>query len=183
MLHLGLLQSLKYSHMNQIYSGLPRCHDSLSTKNEIIQTGEASSLIFYLIYIVCQIPMVEMFATNMSHKLPFYVASPGCKFSEHRWIKHLVGGSGLLGLLSYTTYSKKSLKNRCKMIVVAPWWPMMHWLWGLVSHSTKPPLQLLHWSQKQPFSQKYHLNLLHWHLHAWHLNTTQNLLYHSLGKG
>ena len=25
------------------------------------------------------------------------------------------------------------------MIVVAPWWPMMHWLWGLVSHSTKPP--------------------------------------------
>ena len=69
------------------------------------------------------------------------------------------------------------------MIVVAPWWPMMHWLWGLVSHSTKPPLQLLHWSQKQPFSQKYHLNLLHWHLHAWHLNTTQNLLYHSLGKG
>ena len=72
MLHLGLLQSLKYSHMSQIYSGLPRCHDSLSTKNEILQIGEASSLIFYLIYIVCQIPMVEMFATNMSHKLPFY---------------------------------------------------------------------------------------------------------------
>ena len=22
-----------------------------------------------------------------------------------------------------------------------------------------------------------------WHLHAWHLNTTQNLLYRSLGKG
>ena len=64
--------------------GLPRCHDSLSTKNEIIQTGESSSLIFYLIYIVCQIPMVEMFATNMSHKLPFYFASPGCKCSEHR---------------------------------------------------------------------------------------------------
>ena len=75
---------LEYSHMSQIYSGLPRCHDSLSTKNEILQIGEASSLIFYLIYIVCQIPMVEMFATNMSHKLPFYVASPGCKFSEHR---------------------------------------------------------------------------------------------------
>ena len=111
MLHLGLLQSLKYSHMSQIYSGLPRCHDSLSSKNEIIQTGESSSLIFYLIYIVCQIPMVEMFATNMSHKLPFCVASPGCICSEHRWIKHLVGGSGLLGLLSYTTYSKKSLNK------------------------------------------------------------------------
>ena len=122
MLHLGLLQSLKYSHMSQIYSGLPRCHDSLSTKNEIIQTGESSSLIFYLIYIVCQIPMVQMFATNMSYKLPFYVASPGCKCSEHRWIKHLVGGSGLLGLLSYTTYSKKSLNK---------WTPGAKWLWPL----------------------------------------------------
>ena len=55
--------------------------------------------------------MVEMFATNMSHKLAFYVASPGCRCSEHRCIKHLVGGSGLLGLLSYTTYSKKSLNK------------------------------------------------------------------------
>ena len=69
------------------------------------------------------------------------------------------------------------------MIVVAPWWPMMYWFWDLVNQSTTPPLQLLHWSQKQPFSQKYHQNLLHWHLHAWHLNTTQNLLYHSLSRG
>ena len=71
----------------------------------------SSSLIFYLIYIVCQIPMVEIFATNRSHKLPFYVDSPGCKCSEHRCIEHLVGGFGLLGLLSYTTYSKKSLNK------------------------------------------------------------------------
>ena len=63
--------------------------------------------------------MVEMFATNMSHKLPFNVASPGCKCSEHRGIKHLVGGSGLLGLLSHTTYSKKSLNTRCSGPLVA----------------------------------------------------------------
>ena len=184
MLHLGLLQSLKYSHMSQIYSGLPRCHDSLSTKNEILQIGEASSLIFYLIYIVCQIPMVEMFATNMSHKLPFYVASPGCKFSEHRWIKTSCWRFWTARpFVLYHLFLKviELVNIRCKMIVVAPWWPMMHWLWGLVTHSTIPPLQLLHWSQKQPFNQKYHLNLLHWHLHAWYLYTTQNLLYHSLG--
>ena len=125
MLHLGLLQSLKYSHMSQIYSGLPRCHDSLSTKNEIIQTGESSSLTFYLIYIVCQIPMVEMFATNISHKPPFYVASPGCKCSEHIWIKHLVGGSGLLGLCpiplipkSHWT-SEHQVQNDCSGPLVA----------------------------------------------------------------
>ena len=77
------------------------------------------------------------------------------------------------GLLKY--YSQHPLQKgqrlgaswpRCKMIVVAPWWPMMHWFWDLVNQSTKRPLQLLHWSQKQPFSQKYHQNLLHWYLHA-----------------
>ena len=151
-----------------------------------IQTGWSLHLkMFHLICIVWQIPMVEMFATKMNHKLPFYVASLRCKCSEHRCIKHLVGGSGLLGFCpvplipkSHWT-SEHQVQNDCS----GPWWPMMHWLWGLVSHSTKPPLQLLHWSQKQPFSQKFHLNLLHWHLHAWHLNTTHNLLYHSLSRG
>ena len=109
-------------------------------------------------------------------------ASPGCKCSEHRCIKHLVGGSGLLCILSCTTHSKKVIEQvntRCKMIAVAPQWPMMHWFWDLVNQSTKPSLQLLHWSRKQPFSQKYHQNLLLWYLHAWHLNTTQNHLNHS----
>ena len=68
------------------------------------------------------------------------------------------------------------------MIAVAPGWPMMHWFWDLVNQSTKPLLQLLHWSQRQPFSQKYHQNLLHWYLHAQHLNTTHNHLNHSLNR-
>ena len=93
---------------------------SLSRKDKIIQTGWSLHLkMFHLICIVWQIPMVEMFATNMNHKLPFYVASPGCKYSEHRCIKHLVGGSGLLGLLSCTTHSKKSLNK---------WTPGAKWL-------------------------------------------------------
>ena len=188
MLHLGLLQSSTYSYMSQRYSGLSKCHDSQHPqKGQIIQTGWSLHLkMFHLICIVWQIPMVDMFATNLNHKLPFYVASPVCKCFEHRCIKHLVGGSGLLGLLSCTTHSKKVIKQvntRCKMIVVAPWWPMMYWVWDLVNRSATPPLQLLHWSQKQPFSQKYHQNLLYWHLHAWHLNTTQNLLYLSLNRG
>ena len=66
--------------------------------------------------------MLEMFATNMNHKLPFYVASPGYKCSEHRCIKHLVGGSGLLGLLSCTTHPQKSfnkVQNNCSGPLVA----------------------------------------------------------------
>ena len=89
---------------------------NLSRKDKIIQTGWSLHLkMFHLICIVWQIPMVEMFATNMNHKLPFYVASPGYKCSEHRCIKHLVGGSGLLGLLSCTTHSKKLLTSEHQM--------------------------------------------------------------------
>ena len=106
-----------------------------------------------------------------------------CLIFASKWIKTSCWTARPFVLYHLFQKVIEQVNTRCKMIVVAPWWPMMHWLWGLVSHSTKPPLQLLHWSQKQPFSQKYHLNLLHWHLHAWHLNTTQNLLYHSLGKG
>ena len=62
----------------------------------------------------------------------------------------------------YHSFQKviEQVNTRCKMIVVARWWPMMYWVWDLVNQSTTPPLQLLHWSQKQPFSQKYHQNLL-----------------------
>ena len=99
---------------------------SLSRKDKMIQTGWSLHLkMFHLTCIVWQIPMVDMFATNMNHKLPFYVASPGCKCSEHRCIKHLVGRSGLLGLLSCTTHSKShwtsehQVQNDCSGPLVA----------------------------------------------------------------
>ena len=70
------------------------------------------------------------------------------------------------------------------MIVVAPGWPRMHWFWDLVNLSTKPPLQLPHWPHllKQPFSEKFHQNLMYLNLHVWHLDTTQNHLNHSLSR-
>ena len=73
---------------------------------------------------------------------------------------------------------------RCRMIVVAPGWLRMHWFWDLVNLSTKPPLQLPHWPHllKQPFSQKFHQNLMCLNLHVWHLDTTQNHLNHSLSR-
>ena len=60
----------------------------------------------------------------------------------------------------------------------------MHWFGDLVNLSTKPPLQLSHCPHllKQPFSQKFHQNLMYLNLHVWHLDTTQNLLNHSLRR-
>ena len=82
------------------------------------------------------------------------------------------------------SHSTKIIIYRCKMVVVAPGRPMMHWFWDLVNLSTKPPLQLPHWPHllKQLFSLKYHQNLLYLNLQVWHLDTTQNHLNHSLNS-
>ena len=159
---------------------------SLSRKDKIIQTGWSLYLkMFNLICIVCQIPMVEMFATSMNHKLPLYVLPvPDANVLNIDALNILLEGLYCYAFFLYHSFQKvieHANTCRCKMIVVAPRWSMMHWFWDLVNQSTKPPLQLLHWSQKQPFSQKYHQNL-HWFLHVWHLNTTQNHLNHSLSR-
>ena len=53
--------------------------------------------------------------------------SPRCSCTEHRWIEHLVGGTGWLYLLSCSTHSKSHSKNE-----------HLHWFWDLVNLSTKP---------------------------------------------
>ena len=110
----------------------------------------------------------HIYYQNESKTSTLCLTSPRCKCTEHRCIEHLLGGSGWLCLLSCSSHSKchsKMNTYRCKMIVVAPGWPRMHWFWYLVNLSTKPPLQLPHWHHllKQLFSQ----------IHVWHLDTTQ----------
>ena len=147
--------------------------DSLSRKDKIIQTEwSLHPQIFNLICKVWHKPMVDMFATKMNHKRPLCLTSPRCKCTEH-----LLGGSGRLCLLSYNAHSKCDPKKmnsyRCKMIVVAPGWPRMHWFWDQVNLSTKPLSQLPHWPHllEQPVRDLFYLNL-----HVWHLDTSQNQL-------
>ena len=130
--------------------------------------------------------MVEMYATRMNHKPPLYVCQvPDANALNIDALNILLDGMDGYAFCPVALILKVIQQvntYRYKMIVMAPGWPMMHWFWDLVNQSTKPPLQLLHWSQKQPFSQKCHQNRLHWYLHVWHLNTTQNHLNHSLSR-
>ena len=72
---------------------------------------------------------------------------------------------------------------RCKMIVVAPGWPRMHWLGSSESVKQNPiTTTSMASSVKQPFSQKFHQNLMYLNLHVWHLDSTQNHLNHSLSR-
>ena len=115
------------------------------------------------------------------------LTSPRCKCYEHRCTEHLLGGSGRLCLLSCSTHTKSHTGNEHLQVQddssstrVA----QNALVWDLVNLSTKPPLQLPHWPHllKQPFSQKFHQNLMYLNLHVWHLDTTQNHLNHSLSR-
>ena len=163
--------------------------DSLSRKDKIIQTEwSLHPQMFSRICKVWHTPMVDMFATKLNHKLPIYV-SPVPDANAMNIDALNISWEGLDGyafcpVALIPKVIQKMNTYRCRMIVVAPGWPMMHWFWDLVNLSTKPPLQLPHWPHllKQPFSHKYHQNLLYLNLHVWHLDTTQNHLNHSLSR-
>ena len=94
--------------------------------------------------------MVDMFATKMNHKLPLYV-SPVPDANALNIDALNISWDGLDGYAFFTVaLNPKAIQNmntyRCKMIVVATGWPMMHWFWNLVILLIKPPLQLPHWS-------------------------------------
>ena len=163
--------------------------DSLSRKDKIIQTEwSLHPQIFSLICKVWHTPMVDMFATNLNHKLPIYV-SPVPDANAMNIDALNISWEGLDGyafcpVALIPKVIQKMNTYRYRMIVVAPGWPRMHWFWDLVNLSTKPPLQLPHCPHllKQPFSQKFHQNLMFLNLHVWHLDTTQNHLNHSLSR-
>ena len=151
--------------------------DSLSRKDKIIQTEwSLHPQIFSLICKVWHTPMVDMFATKLNHKLPIYV-SPVPDANAINIDALNISWEGLDGyafcpVALIPKVIQKMNTYRCRMIV-APGWPRMHWFWDLVNLSTKPPLQLPHWPHllKQPFSQKFHQNLVYLNLHVWHLDT------------
>ena len=161
--------------------------DSLSRKDKIIQTEwSLHPQIFSLIWQslaqtngghVCH--QIESQTTNLC------LTSPRCKCYEHRCIEHLLGGSGRLCLLFCSTHTKSHTENEhlqgqddSSSTRVA----QNALVLGSSESVNQAPLQLPHWPHllKQPFSQKFHQNLMYLNLHVWHLDTTQNHLNHSL---
>ena len=157
--------------------------DSLSRKDKIIQTEwSLHPQIFSLICIVWHKPM---FATKLNLKLPICLTSPRFKCCEHRCFEHLLGGSGRLCLLSCNSHTKGHSENEHLQVQNDSSSTRVAQNALVSSESVnQAPLQLPHWPHllKQPFSQKFHQNLMYLNMHVWHLDTTQNHLNHSLSR-
>ena len=126
-----------------------------------------------------------MFATKMDHKLPLYVSSVPDAISLN-----IVALNILLEVLHGYAFCPVVfiLKSKVHLQVQSncsgPWMAKNALALGSSESVYNTPLQLPHWPHllKQPFSQKYHQNLLYLHLHVWHLDATQSHLNYSLSR-
>ena len=125
---------------------------------------------------ICQkwfTPHVDLFATHLNHKLRLYV-SPipdprawNIDALNINWTNLTAYAYPPTALLHKVI--KKIKQCHCLIIVIAPGWPGMPWIWGLVQLSTEIPLQLPVSTTLLKQSHKYvfHNNPQQLNLHAW----------------
>ena len=168
-----LVAPLPHNIKGQTHSRVSEC-DGLSRSNQV---QSIEWLLHPQVFKqICQkwfTPHVDLFATDLNHKLPLYVSPiPDPK----AWDIDALN-INWTGLTAYacppTALLHRVIQNikqcHCLIIVIAPGWPGMPWFWDLVQLSTEIPLQLpvsmtlLKQSHKYVFNN----NLQQLNLHAW----------------
>ena len=140
-----MVSSLSHNIKSQTYSRVSECDGrppvqvEPSTVNRMVTASKQ----------ICQrwfTPHVDLFATHLNHKLPLYVSpvpDPNARDIDAM-------NKNWMGLTAYA-YPPTALLHRviqkirqchCLIIVIAPGWPGIPWLWDLVQLSTEIPLQL-----------------------------------------
>ena len=122
-------------------------------------------------------PQIDLFATRFNHKLPQFVSpvldslAVGVDALTLPWEDldaYAFPPTTILG-----NVVEKLLESPCKrLILIAPGWPNMPWIWDLVTMSSPVPLSLPN-LLTQP-SQIPHRNLTNLNLHAWLLEPQQS---------
>ena len=152
--------------------------DSLSRRDKVRQTEwSLCQQIFNQICKVWHTPMVDLFATHLNHTLPIYVSpvpdKKAWKIDALNICWEGLDGYVFCPVAILPQGIKKIITYPCRMIVLAPGWPVMQWFWDLVDLSTRVPLQLPHWKTllKQPHSNSFHNNVEYLNLHVWLLDS------------
>ena len=172
--HLGLLQSSKHTHKSQTHSGLPHCHSRQSLQerqNNSDRMVSSSSNIQSNLQSLAQTNGGHVCHQIESQTTNLCLTSPRCKCYEHRCIEHLLGGSGRLCLLSCSTHTKShtedehlQVQDDSSSIRVA----RNALVLGSSESVNQNPITTTSMasSVKQPFSQKFHQNLMYLNLHV-----------------
>ena len=150
--------------------------DLLSRPDKIIQTEwTISHQALERIWSVWEKPMIDLFATKFSRRLPLYVSPVPDPQAMHvdaldlDWTNLQAYAFPPWSILK--TVIEKARKEGPNLILVAPFWPAMSWFPSLTNLSHDPPINL-HLREKellQPRSGIRHGNTATLNLHAWKL--------------
>ena len=155
--------------------------DLLSRSNQVQSTKwSLHLLVFKQICLKWFTPHVDLFATHLNHKVRLYVSPvPG----QNAWDIDALN-INWSGLTAYAyppaallhRVNQKVRESNCLIIVIAPGWPEMPWVWDLVQVSTEIPLQhpVSRTLLKQSHNYVFHSNPQHLNLHAWCLGVASS---------
>ena len=100
---------------------------------------------------------------------PVHISSPRPKCLRHRCSEHILDRSPCLCLPSHGSPLQRIRQSSCLIIVIAPGWPGVPWIWDLEQLSTEIPLHLpmSRILLKQSHNYVFHSNPQHLNLHTW----------------
>jgi hypothetical protein len=151
--------------------------DSLSRRSQILTTEwSICPRVLQRVWQLWHRPLVDLFATRLNAKLPLYV-SP-CPDPEAWAIDALsfswegVDGYAYPPTALIPAVLQQVAEARCRVILVAPFWPSMRWFHRLLNLLVANPLSL---PAKRDLLKQSHNNMFHprpesLHLHAWLLS-------------
>ena len=118
--------------------------DALSRSNQTQSTEwSLHSQVFKQICPTSFAPHIDLFATNLNHKIALCISSPRPTFLGHGCSEHKLVGSHCLCFPSHGSPSQGDPKNTAiLLILIARGRPGMPWFWDLVQLSTEIPLRL-----------------------------------------
>ncbi len=152
--------------------------DALSRQNQILkQEWSLLQEVFVQICRVWETPHVDLFATNLNHKLPLYF-SPIPDDQALGVDSMLQSWRGIVGYAYPPTTMIRAVLNKVRLdatsiILVAPLWPRQEWFPDLLDLLIDLPRQLPHHHRllRQAHNWTFHNQPASLNLHAWRLSS------------
>jgi ribonuclease HI len=151
--------------------------DRLSRKHQILKSEwTINNDVLLQIWKIWDRPMIDLFATNLNHRLPLYYSptpddqSLGRDAMVQNWGRHLLYAFPPTALIR--SVLNKISEDLAEVILIAPYWPNQEWFPDLMALLIDLPRSVPLWNSllRQPHMSVFHTQPQVLALHAWRLS-------------